>query len=167
MLQYVEAVLADPDDAAVRRVWSALSECGLPSLSDHRGDSNRPHVTLTVVRDWTDPGPPDPFTQAPMRVPLGPVALFGRDPVTLVRTLVLTPDLLSLREALVASLVPPARRFYESGRWVPHVTLATRVPLADVEPSLRVLSETALPEDITLVATRRWDAEARRVHPLR
>ena len=41
-LHHVEALLADPDDAWVRRQWQTLSEAGLPSLGDHRSASNRP-----------------------------------------------------------------------------------------------------------------------------
>jgi 2'-5' RNA ligase len=167
MLQYVEVVLGDRDDAAVRRAWSALSAHGLPSLNDHRGASNRPHVTLTVVTDWPEPGPADPLAGSPMRVPLGPLALFGRDPVTLVRAVIVTPALLALREDLVAELGPPARRYYETGRWVPHLTLATRLPKTQVEAALDALADAPLPEEVSLTATRRWDAEARVVVPLR
>lgn len=167
MLQYVEALLAERDEAAVRRAWTALSEAGLPSLKHHRGASNRPHVTLTVVTGWTEPAPADPLAEAPRRVPLGPVGIFGLDPVTLVRALVVTPELLGMRERLVVDLPPPARRHYESGRWVPHLTMATRLPATQVEAALAALRHAPLPDVVTLVATRRWDAEAREVVPLR
>ena len=165
-LQYVEALLAERDEAAVRRAWATLSERGLPSLNDHRGASNRPHLTLTVVSGWPVLTPSDPLAGSPMTVPLGPVALFGRDPVTLVRTLIVTPELLGMRERLVAELTPPARRYYESGRWVPHLTLSTRLPASRVEAALGALDKGSLPEEVTLVATRRWDADAREVVPL-
>jgi hypothetical protein len=166
LLQYVEALLAERDDAAVRRAWAALSDAGLPSLNDHRGASNRPHVTLTVVSDWPDPAPTDPLDGSPMTVPLGPVTLFGREPVTLVRVLIVTPELLAMRERLVAGLPPPARRYYETGRWIPHLTMSTRLPAARVEAALAALGGAPLPEVVTLVTTRRWDAEAREVVPL-
>jgi hypothetical protein len=166
LLQYVEALLAERDDAAVRGAWTALSETGLPSLNDHRGASNRPHVTLTVVSGWPDPGPADPIASSPLAVPLGPLAIFGRDPVTLVRALIVTPELLAMRERLVAGLPPPARRYYETGLWVPHLTLSTRLPAARVEAALTALGSASLPEVVTLVTTRRWDAEAREVLPL-
>jgi hypothetical protein len=166
MVHYVEALLSDRDDAAVRRAWTALSERGLPSLNDHRGASNRPHVTLTVVGEWVEPSPADPLAAAPLRVPLGPLALFGRDPVSLVRVLVVTPELLALRESLVAQLPPPVRRYYETGRWIPHVTVSTRLPADQVERAVAALAEAPLPEVVTLVATRRWDGEARAVVPL-
>jgi hypothetical protein len=123
-------------------------------------------VTLTVVTGWPDAGPRDPLTGAPLRVPIGPWAIFGRDPVTLVRSLIVTPELLAMREGLVADLPPPARRYYESGRWVPHLTLSTRLPAPRVVAALGALDQVSLPEEITLVATRRWDADAREVVPL-
>jgi hypothetical protein len=162
-LQYVEALLAERDEAAVRRAWTALSDAGLPSLNDHRGASNRPHVTLTVVSEWPDPAPADPLVGSPIAVPLGPVAIFGRDPVTLVRTLIVTEELLAMRERLVTDLPPPARRYYASGRWVPHLTLSTRLPAAAVEAAVAALGGVPVPEVVTLVTTRRWDAEARQV----
>lgn len=166
MLHYVEALVTERDETAVRRAWTVLSDAGLPSLNDHRGDSNRPHVTLTVVSDWPDPAPGDPLAGSPLTVPVGPVALFGRDPVTLVRALVVTPELLAVRERLVADLPPPARRYYESGRWVPHLTMATRLPAARLEEAFAALGGAPLPDAVTLVATRRWDARAREVVPL-
>jgi hypothetical protein len=165
-LQYVEALLAERDDATVRRAWTSLSEHGLPSLNDHRGASNRPHVTLTVVSAWPDSEPADPLVGSPMTVPLGPFALFGRDPVTLVRALIVTPELLAMRERLVADLPPPARRYYESGRWVPHVTMSTRLPATRIEAALAALGGVPLPEAVTLVTTRRWDSGAGAVVPL-
>ena len=36
-------------EAAVRRDWQALREAGLPSMLDHAGATNTPHVTVVAV----------------------------------------------------------------------------------------------------------------------
>ena len=48
-LQSVELVLDAATDEAVRGLWQALAEAGLPSQADHRGPTNAPHVTLAAV----------------------------------------------------------------------------------------------------------------------
>ena len=164
-MHYVEALLDEPSEEAVRRQWSALREAGLPSLADHRSASNRPHVTWTVVEQW----PEDPDTTVvpglPLRVALGPYAVLGGAQPALVRTLVVTEQLLAVRRAVVGRLDEPARPFYAADRWVPHLTLATRLDADQVAAALALLGAGGGPEEVTLVGSRRWDAEARETTP--
>lgn len=163
-MHYVEALLDEQGEEAVRRQWSDLREAGLPSLADHRSASNRPHVTWTVVEQW----PEDPDTTAvpglPLRVALGPYAVLGRAPHTLVRTLVVTEPLLAVRREVAGRLGEPARAFYAADRWVPHLTLATRLDSDQVAAALDLLGRAGGLEDpaeVTLVGSRHWDATAR------
>mgnify|MGYP000157915916 CR=1 FL=1 len=48
MVQSAELLLDSGLDTAVRREWAALSDAGLPSQNRHRGESNRPHITVSV-----------------------------------------------------------------------------------------------------------------------
>lgn len=171
-MHYVEAVLDDATDAVVRTQWQALSAAGLPSQADHRSESNRPHVTLTVVEDWPDDPPGDLLAADPLAVPLGAPALFGRGRYTLVTQLVVTAPLLDLRTRVTTGLGPPARPFYEPGRWVPHVTLAHRLTAVQVSQALSALEAlgglggASIDDHVTLVGLRHWDSAARRVAPL-
>ena len=47
--QSVEGIFDEATDAAVRRRWAVLAEAGLPSQASHRGQSNSPHLTLSVA----------------------------------------------------------------------------------------------------------------------
>lgn len=164
-LHHVEALLEDGDDAWVRRQWTALAQAGLPSLHDHRSESNRPHVTVTVVETWDAADTAPPVSGLPMTVPLGPLAVFGTRRLTLVRALVVTEPLLAVRRDVVGRLASPARRFYEDGRWVPHLTLAQRLDTTQLARALEVLGAVDAPDAVTLQRLRHWDAEARVVRP--
>ncbi|WP_210649226.1 2'-5' RNA ligase family protein [Nocardioides sp. SYSU D00065] len=155
-----------PDEAGrdvVRRDWQALRDAGLPSQLDHRGATNTPHLTLIAAPSL---GPLEEQRAVELLGPLLPVevraagiALLGGARVTLVR-LVDVPDplvraVLDLRAAVTEPQHPG---------WLPHVTLARRVPRADVPRALDVLGH----DDVVLSLSglRRWDPDAGVVHPL-
>jgi hypothetical protein len=155
-----------PDDAgceAVRRDWQALRDAGLPSQLDHRGNTNSPHVTLASAPVL---GPEDRARASallaghlPMTVRTAGVGLLGDERVTVVRLLTLpdeaTRAVLDLR-ATIASVAHLG--------WLPHITLARRVPRADVARALAVVSRADT--SITLSSLRHWDPDAEAVHTL-
>ena len=155
-----------PDDAGrdvVRRDWQALRDAGLPSQLDHRGATNTPHLTLVAApaigsseeqRAVELLGP-----LLPVEVRAAGIALLGGARVTLVR-LVDVPDplvraVLGLRAAVAEAQHPG---------WLPHVTLARRIPRTDVPRALDVLGH----DDVVLSLSvlRRWDPDAGVVHAL-
>jgi hypothetical protein len=149
-----------PDEAGcelVRRQWQALRDAGLPSQLDHRGATNSPHVTVLAAPAI---GPDDEQHARDMVAPLLPVevrpagiALLGGSRVSLVR-LVDVPDELVRAVLDLRSLVPGVQH----AGWLPHVTLARRLPRADVPAALDAVGH----EDavLSLTTLRRWDPEA-------
>jgi len=190
----IELLLDGPADAAVRAQWAALTDAGLPSQADHASSSNAPHVTLLARRridDTTDPALTALFDGAlPAAVELGAPLVFGggRGHV-LVRSIVATRELLDLHAA-VHEIVGGDQDVPHSspGRWVPHVTLASRLDAEGVGRALAALGAFAdeeareAPEDAAapaapgaapaadhaagttrLVAGRRWDPSRRTI----
>lgn len=163
-MHHVDLVLDPGADAAVRSVWGALDEVGLPSLAHHRSASNRPHTTLALSRSWAEGGARDAVVRRlgvlPMTVRLGAPVVFGRGPFVLALTVVPTQALIALHRAL-AELLPPARAHLEPGAWTPHVTCANRLAAAQVGPALEVVVAAGLPETVTFEGARHWDAVGR------
>ena len=128
----LELRLSAADDALVRDVWEALRAAGLPSQADHRSASNAPHVTLpspaapggTITADEAAAAV-GPLLPAPLRI--GGTVLFGRDRPTVAWLLEASADLALAVERRSAQRDPTAFR-----PWIPHLSLARRVPRQDV-----------------------------------
>jgi hypothetical protein len=171
----VELLLDAATDAAVRAEWAALSAAGLPSQADHRGESNAPHVSVTVA----DGFPSDaeaalarPAAALPVPVRLGPPVLLGGRRLVLARLVVADRPLLDLHAAVstaVSGAAGPSPHS-EPGRWVPHVTLARGLPADALGRALGTLrgADGAVPELAgSAVELRRWDSEAKRAWAVR
>jgi 2'-5' RNA ligase len=163
MTQSVELLLDEAAESRVLAEWRHLLDAGLASQARHTGASNRPHVTL-VAGSELDQGAEAAVEHAVSGLPvasrLGGLAVFGRDPVVLVRMVVVTPALLALHRAVAVATGTGHEKNTAVGRWVPHVTLAHRMPLAQLATALKVLSS----DDVlvTFERVRRWDSVARR-----
>jgi len=162
----LELTFDDASDAAVRREWDALLAAGLPSQAQHRGASNRPHVTMLVR---TSLGPIDGSgldAMLPLDLTLGAPILFGvgRSRV-IARSVVPSAPLLHLHAAVHSRVGAPAGDDHTApGAWTPHVTLARRVPLERLGDALAVLAGAGggeVPARATCL--RRWDAEPRTI----
>jgi 2'-5' RNA ligase superfamily len=147
----------------VRASWAALREAGLPSQLDHRGTSNAVHLTLVAA-----PTIPEVAVEAarrvlvprlPLRVRVSGLLVLGGSRVTLARA-VDVDDAAVDAVLRVRSLVPGR---HHPG-WLPHVTLARRVPRERVQDAVDVLGwdDTVL----SLVELRRWDPDAGAVTPV-
>lgn len=169
MTQTVELLLDAASEAGLVRDWGLLDEAGLASQAQHRGETNRPHVTLAAGSAIRDGGEEALARLCARRLPvptmLGGYAVFGAGPVVLVRLVVVTPALLALHAAVVEQVMLSERSLTAVGRWTPHLTLARRMPLAQLEAALTTLGRAqALPA--SLEGARRWDGVARRAWPL-
>ncbi|WP_193615061.1 2'-5' RNA ligase family protein [Nocardioides lijunqiniae] len=150
-------------EAAVRRDWQALRDAGLPSMLDHTGASNTPHVTVIAVPEIE---PADERLAADLLGPVLPVAarlsglaLLGGRRVSVAR-LVDVPD-----ELVTAVLrLRAGTRGHQHPGWLPHVTLARRVERADVPRVLEAVAGDG--EPLSLVSLRRWDPDELSVHPV-
>jgi 2'-5' RNA ligase len=163
MVHSIELLLDADSEAAVRRVWKALSEAGLRAPAP----TSRPHATL-VVADGISPEVGEPLSSSLRRLPLpcviGAPMVFGRSPFVLVRVVVPSVELLEL-QAEVARICQPylthgAASNTAVGQWTPHVTLARRVDSAQLSKALSIRSMT---RDIrgSVVGLRRWDGNKR------
>jgi hypothetical protein len=147
----------------VRRSWAALHDAGLPSQLDHRGSTNAVHVTVVAAPALTDEvvegasrllGPLLPCT-----VRASGLLVLGGSRVTLARAVDVDDDL--LRAVLDVRATVSAR---QHPGWLPHVTLARRLPRHRVQAAVDALGWDDV--QLTLVELRRWDPDAATVTPV-
>jgi hypothetical protein len=162
-LHALELLPDDAGDAAVRRDWQALRDAGLPSQLDHPAATNTPHVTVLALpvmaaeREALAAELLGPLL--PVRARMAGLAVLGGPKVTVARLLdvpePLTRAVLDLRAGVEGERHPG---------WLPHVTLARRVPRAFVQGVVDVLGYPDVP--LTLTSLRRWDPERHEVRAL-
>jgi hypothetical protein len=162
-LHALELLPDAPGRDAVRRDWQALRDAGLRSQLDHQGATHAPHLTLVEARGI---GPDEERLAAELLGPLLPVrvraaglVLLGGRRLTVART-VDVPDevmraVLALREAI------PGR---QHDGWLPHLTLARRLPREHAQRAVDVLGHDDV--ELSLVELRRWDPETASVRRL-
>jgi 2'-5' RNA ligase len=128
-------------DRALRALWDRLEDLGVPTLRSHTHGRHVPHLSYAVVRN----GSPDPIHEAVRTLPdSGPVVvrfdglgLFRRGRSWLVPAV--ASDIVHRQETVVAAIRATGaelHRHYDPGAWMPHCTVAPRVPL----PLLPVLA---------------------------
>ncbi|PPF57011.1 hypothetical protein C5B94_02585 [Clavibacter michiganensis] len=177
-------------DARVREAWRALADAGLPSLSDHAGATNRPHVTLLAAEGLG--GSADDALRAiaasgPLpSVRLGGLVVFGVPPrgLVLARQVVVDRALLDLHARIHAAVEPPHAGPDEDedpdqegpaapevvphtrpGAWTPHVSLALRLTAEQLAEAVTALGRIE-PEEAPAAGLRRWDPRDRTVRDL-
>ncbi|RWZ68280.1 2'-5' RNA ligase family protein [Labedella populi] len=164
-MRSIELTLDPTTDAAVRAEWSLLAEHGLPSLASHAAASNAPHVTLAAgTRLDAGDVPRVAFAKLPLPLRFSALSTFpaGRGRFVLVRSLVVTAELLALHAAILETADDPVPTS-SPGAWTPHVTLARRMTAQQVGLAHGVLG---FPADGTLTAARFWDGETKTITPL-
>ena len=170
VVQSVELLLEPEAERGVVRVWEALSEAGLPSQARHTAPSNRPHTTLVALSDLAAETESAVAAAVRGRLPVdavwGDVTLFGRGPWVLVRLLEPSDGMRRLQAALAEACGVPDDSLSSPERWTPHVTLARRVALADVDRAVALataLAQREAPAGMRVVASavRRWDGSRR------
>jgi 2'-5' RNA ligase len=165
MTQSVELLLDDATDAELRRQWDRLGDAGLPTARRIKpSPSHAPHLTLwagDVVDAADDRVLPELFADLDLELMIGSLMLFGprRGCYVLVRQVVASKPLLDLQQQVVRTCGTRAYPGFQSGRWSPHITLARRVRVDQVSPSLAALGG-APPELVTRIRhARRWDSD--------
>lgn len=164
-MRSIELTLDDTTDAAVRTEWRTLAEHGLPSLASHTAVSNAPHVTLAAgTRLTVDTVRVGAFDALPLALRFSALSAFpaGRDRFVLVRTIVVTAELLALHAEVHTTAAEPVETS-RPGAWTPHVTLARRLTAEQVGAAHALL---ASPPDGTLAAARFWDGDTKTITPL-
>lgn len=169
MVHSVELLVDTDTEAAIRRVWQALSDAGLRTPAP----TSRPHVTLLVADAITpdvDASLGAVLDRLPLPCVIGPPVMFGRSPFILVRLVVPSSELLGLHADVVRisrpHLIPSAAPNTVVGQWTPHTTLARRVEPSQLAPALTIRKTT---RDINghFVGLRRWDGNKRVEHLIR
>ena len=172
--QSVEGIFDEATDAEVRRRWAMLAEAGLPSQASHRGQSNSPHLTLSVAERMpaeVEQSLVDlahgPESVLPLACRLGPLVLLGGRRLVVAHLVVPSEPLLRLQSevAAVMSRCEGVSDLVLPGRWIPHVTLARGVErgqLGDVLEALGRLDEL----EAAIISLRRWNPVERRVWTL-
>ncbi|QGV68059.1 2'-5' RNA ligase family protein [Clavibacter nebraskensis] len=174
----LELTLDAASDAAIRASWRALADAGLPSLADHAGETNRPHVTLLAASDLggsADDAVRALAATAPLpTLRLGGLVVFGVPPrgLVLARQVVVDQVLLDLHvrihaavdqatadadaDAAPVEVVPHTR----PGSWTPHVTVALRLTTEQLGAAVEALGRID-PLDAQAAGLRRWDPRDR------
>lgn len=155
-----------PDDAGadvVRRDWLALADAGLPSQLEHKGLTNWPHVTLVSASEIR---PEQEERAAALLGPLLPIRartsgllLLGGRRITVARSVDLDDRVLGAVLAL--------RNGVDGRRhpgWLPHITLARRLPRELVQRAVDVLGHEDV--ELSLTSLRRWNPENQSVTAL-
>lgn len=125
-------LLFDPrTERTIRTLWQRLEQQGVPTLQCHTHRMHHPHLSYVVLLDWdlaavhaalatlADRGSFDMTFDA--------VAAFRRGRVSLVPAVPV--DLVSRQQAVLAAVRDTGalvHRHYETNRWLPHLSLATR-----------------------------------------
>jgi hypothetical protein len=159
-----------PDDAGadvVRRAWQALRDSGLPSMLDHTGGTNTPHVTVIEVPAISGA---DEDLAVELLAPLLPVTVSLSGLVVLGGARVTLARLVDVPDDVVAAVLRlrAGTRGHPHPGWLPHVTLVRRLPRTDVTAALDALAGVTDPggDTVTLTHLRRWDPDAEVVRRL-
>lgn len=166
MVHSLELLLDTDTEAAIQRVWQALSDAGLRTPPP----TSRPHVTL-VVADDISPDVDAFLTPVLERLPvpcvIGAPVVFGRSPFILVRLVVPSAELLELHADVVRISSPHLARVAASnsvvGHWTPHTTLARGVQPQQLAQALGMRGTTREVRG-EFVGLRRWDGSKRVEH---
>jgi hypothetical protein len=158
----LDLLLDEETDARVRRIWAAIADAGLPSQADHHGSSNAPHITVLAAESLRLDGRPLALG-LPVPLELTPAVALGHGPRrTVALGVVLTPRLRELHAtATHGTTIVGASPLTDPDLWMPHVTLARRVPVDDVDAVLASARMLDTPVDARGVLVRHWDSVAR------
>lgn len=168
-MRTVELLPDDRLDSMLRGAWRRLAEAGLPSLAGHRHPTNRPHLTIAEAESLDDGGRATVGAMVADRLPLPTdlvaMGVFARRGLVLHLVVVPAPELVSLHLAVSERLVglgAGPRPHLVPGRWVPHVTLASRLSRADLSAAADIVAD-MLPIEGMWVAARSYDDTMRDV----
>ncbi|WP_432835039.1 2'-5' RNA ligase family protein [Dactylosporangium sp. CA-092794] len=154
MVASVEMYLDERASRRIRVLWDQLEELGVQSLRTPHDGRHRPHVALTVARELDPSVVADALASVRVAPPLrinfqfagvfvGRVLFLGPAP---------TPQLIE-HQARVWGLLDAAGMaslpLYTPGEWVPHSTVAMRVPRPLLTEALRRCLE-SLPIEATV-----------------
>lgn len=148
------AIVLYPDQETqerIRGIWSELARCG---ISDHMLASHwRPHVSLAVFNQLYVPDVEEKLRALAANTPSFPVlsssiGIFPGEQNVLFLSPVVSDDLIRIHRQLhelVRAYRDQEREFYLEDRWVPHCTLAERLPQSLVGRAAEVCARIPMP----------------------
>jgi 2'-5' RNA ligase len=155
-------------DRILRGLWDRLEDLGVPTLKSHTHGRHVPHLSLAVLREW-DHEKVLKAVQPLMgssRLYFDAVGTFRRGRAWLVPAVGV--ELMQRQRQVVSAVTETGaelHRHYEPGRWVPHCTLAPRVPLVAL-PILAAAVYDVLPLETTVDHAALIDSSTGQVWPL-
>jgi hypothetical protein len=163
-------LLDERSDRAVRRLWHRLEAEGITTLLSHTHGHHVPHLSfaslrsydLADVREELGALPPADVTV----VQFDGLGLFRRSRCWLLPAV--TENLLSRQEAAVHAVQATGadlHRHYRPGTWMPHLTLAPRMHLAQL-PVVAKSVFAVLPVELTFDRAALVDTSTGRVYSL-
>jgi 2'-5' RNA ligase len=136
-------------DRLLRGLWRRLEELGVPTLATHTHGRHVPHLSLAVLREWDQDkvmkAVQPLLSEQSLELYFDALGTFRRGRAWLVPAV--GAEVLQLQAAVVSAVAETGgelHRHYEPGRWVPHCTIAPRVPLVAL-PALAAAVYDVLP----------------------
>ncbi|RZT13480.1 2'-5' RNA ligase [Kribbella sp. VKM Ac-2569] len=157
-------------DRLLRALWDRLENLGVPTLKSHTHRRHVPHLSLAVLREWdhdrVQTAVQPLLNEQSAELYFDALGTFRRGrawlvPAVGVEVLQLQATVVSALRAADAEL----HRHYQPGRWVPHCTLAPRVPLAAL-PVLAAAVYDVLPLEATADHAALIDSSTGQLWPL-
>ncbi len=136
-------------DVLMRELWWRLEEAGVSTLATHTHRRHYPHLSYAVLRSWDLAQAQEVLAALPAAEPFtmsfhGTLA-FPRGRAALAPAI--TADVALRQWRIVTALEATGaqlHRNYEAGRWVPHVSVATRARGAKLATVVKAIAD-ALP----------------------
>ena len=179
MAHSIELLFDDDTDSALRQVWDALTEAGVPSQNRVSSPTNRPHVTVVVgdhLEPAVDAGLRALADQLPLPCLIGAPLVFGAAPrsgtarLTLAHLIVPSDELLAFHRRVydicVPHLTPRPAPHSEPGSWTAHATLGRRLDTAQLGTAFAAVPGLTGERRASFTGLRRWDGDARVEHVL-
>ena len=138
-------------DVAVRGLWQAQADAGLAGLMP--GSGYPPHMTLLLAEDGDIDGMRAALAllareMPPLLVSFLAIGVFPAEYGVVFLAPVANRELLDAHAAIWAAVHPHLANLYDHyrpGVWVPHVTLAYRLPPEQIGPAASFLAHSAWP----------------------
>jgi len=143
-------------ERVIRNLWDRLEDVGVPTLRSHTHGIHVPHLSYVVLLRWDLDAVRDAVNKLPSRVPFeitfDAFGSFRRGRVCMVPAVPV--DFVQCQQAVLEATRTTGavvHKHYETDRWLPHLSLATRAQLGRLADCAEVIYQ-VLP--LTVLVTR-------------
>ncbi|HLS46028.1 MAG TPA: 2'-5' RNA ligase family protein [Ornithinicoccus sp.] len=134
-------------DQRVRELWSRLEHAGISTLATHTHGRHHPHLSYAVLRSWDRGRVQDALSALPaadsFSMTVHGTIAFPRGRAALVPAI--SADVAMRQSRSVTALETTGaelHHYYQTGHWVPHVSVATRTRNSQISSVVRMISDT-------------------------